>query len=208
MRKVKEEGFDKIFDTQAIFRALTDSMARPGKINQIGSVCEKIDAPESVSKVLAGLVFTLIDGETPYSIVPSGLKDLEEFIRWSVMGQSAESDQADYILVSKPITEIEISQLMSTVKKGTLVNPHQSATIFIVVDGISPERTPESELELELKGPGIETINHVFFSGMSGIWIDERQKANEEYPLGVEMVFVTEKGDLLCLPRTTKVERR
>ena len=124
MQKVNEEDFHKVFDTQIIFRMLEDSVARPGKINNIGTVCKKINTPPSFSNGLTGIIFTLIDGETNFSVLAEQQQEIEEYIKWNTMSKSVDIEKADYLFVDKHLSEEEIKRFMSSVKRGTLLNPH------------------------------------------------------------------------------------
>ncbi len=61
-------GFaDPVGDAQAIFRAVLDAMARPGKLHQVGA---GLAAPAPLDCATAAVLLTLIDNETPLWVDP------------------------------------------------------------------------------------------------------------------------------------------
>ena len=56
-------GFaDPVRDGQAVFRAVMDAMARPGRIHRIAA---PLTPPAPLARATAAVLLTLVDGETP-----------------------------------------------------------------------------------------------------------------------------------------------
>lgn len=208
MPTVKNQPFDLVHDTQIIYRKLVDAMARPGKIVNIFEACNKTTPPDSFSKTMAGLAFLLLDTEVRFFVQAEEQARIEEYLRMNTFSSLGKMEDADFLFIDRRLFEDEIEELMSHVKKGTLQNPHNSATIFIAVDELGSRECGEEEMRLLLQGPGIREKRELLVSGLSEKWLVEREWVNEEYPTGVDLVFVCSNGDIAGLPRTTKIERR
>ena len=61
--------------------------------------------------------------------------------------------------------------------------------------------------DLMLQGPGIETAENVQIAA-SELWMIDRAAANQEYPLGVDMILIDRHRNMMCLPRTTMLLER
>ena len=202
MATVNLSTFDFVHDIQSIYRHLLDAMARPGKIVNIKHACRKTAPPSSFSKTMAGLAFTLLDTEVHFFVDADEPLSAVEFLRKNTYSHFTSVDRADFLFIDRLLQTREIEELMRRVKKGTLQNPHQSATIFISVDELGKGRG----IRYVLKGPGIRSENELFVVGLDRKWISERKRVNDEYPMGVDIVLVTPQGDLVALPRTTSLK--
>jgi alpha-D-ribose 1-methylphosphonate 5-triphosphate synthase subunit PhnH len=58
-----------------------------------------------------------------------------------------------------------------------------------------------------LSGPGIQSEQAAFFSGLTASFVSylKERQSWVKFPLGVDFIFVADQ-QVLCLPRTTKVE--
>ncbi|AJF07116.1 phosphonate C-P lyase system protein PhnH [Geoalkalibacter subterraneus] len=169
---------------QQLFRALLNAMARPGSLEE--SVC----TPEGGASGLPVLAM-LVDGEV-------SLADPHQLLQkrdWSLLQASEKSaDTADYVLCNgKRTAEF-------TPKLGTLTSPEQSATLVIAVSDLNSGTT-----RLKLMGPGIAETTYLHIDGLDTSWIQARQDWVCEFPLGVDLILVSET-QLAAIPRTTKVE--
>ena len=88
---------------------------------------------------------------------------------------------------------------MSQAKIGTLAEPHKSAAVFVMTDSL------EGGEERELSGPGIDGMIRITLPDEGRMWIEERQKMEFEFPCGLELYFVTPQGDLMGVPRKTRI---
>lgn len=204
MLNVEEQLFDRVHDAQFIFRQLLDAMSRPGKMNSIGSSSMKIGLSSGAEQVVASFALTLLDGEVSFFVNMANHLVIQEFIRKNTFSRLTEVEDADYLFLDGKINDEEIAHLIQKVKKGTLIQPDFSSTLFILVDGFSVE---PAEDRLTLRGPGIEEKLICYVNGISSIWWEEREKANLEYPLGIDIILFTEAGEFLALPRTTIIKR-
>jgi alpha-D-ribose 1-methylphosphonate 5-triphosphate synthase subunit PhnH len=205
---LKGLSFDRVHDTQEVYRVLLHAMSRPGLVGELGDRINRIDIPVGTSKAAAAIALTLLDGEVAFAVQMLGHEAWAETIRRLTYCKLVDFAAADYVFV-EGIEELSfISQVQSQLRIGTLSSPEKSATVCIRVDSFSKN---ESSLQaqgwsLKLRGPGIQTETYCYVAGLSLAWIESRARLVEEYPLGVDLIFYTEHGEIIAIPRTTVVE--
>jgi alpha-D-ribose 1-methylphosphonate 5-triphosphate synthase subunit PhnH len=214
MPNVKELTFDRVHDTQFIYRQLLDAMAKPGQISSIAAASDKLESSlTAMQAVITCFALTLLDGEVSFAIQMDNKKDLETHIRKQTFSHVEAASEADYVFASGNSGDDSIRALLSEVKTGTLIRPEGGATLFIYVEGLTGELDMDAGAEASAKqttqgcwtltGPGIQTTCTLAVQGLSKAWIEERAKVNAEYPVGVDIVLFTENGLITALPRTT-----
>lgn len=187
-----------IMSMQKVFRKLLKSMSQPGVISCVGEA-ENIDYNFNCLPVSMLLMSVLLDAEVKF-YVESNEKDLKEQISRLTYSTYAKIYEADYIFVCMDNRE-QLRRIISEAKRGTLSDPHEGATIIIEVENISNNET------LILTGPGIKEKAYLSVP-LSSSWIEARDEANKEFPMGVDIIFADRNNNLAALPRTTKIERR
>lgn len=192
---------DLVHDTQEIFRTMLHCMSRPGTIENI----EEIGSPTGQHEYCGHSIFvnaiTLLDAEVLFHVVGENAESIGEHFSSFTFSKVGELHEADYIFIMKDADEKMISDVFKKAKKGTLENPQQSATILIETDMLAVGN------QLALEGPGIEYTESVEIDA-SEYWIDERAEANKEYPLGIDMILIDVRSNMMCLPRTTMIRNR
>jgi alpha-D-ribose 1-methylphosphonate 5-triphosphate synthase subunit PhnH len=116
----------------------------------------------------------------------------------------AEVEEADYVFADATAGASEVFSLIRQVKRGSLWQPEESATLLVLVEETASASAGEANLLLS--GPGIPDQILCSVKGMPPGWTEERHRQIEEYPLGIDLVFYTEQGSILALPRTTKAK--
>ena len=175
---------------QAIFRDLLWAMSRPGEVVHLQELCGD-------HRPLVGVLATLVDGTVSLAD-PDALIDER---CWPLLeARRSSSSSSDYVVADgrkAPAVDFEPSL-------GTLADPDRSSTMVLEVDQISSERGEEA---LELSGPGIQTTSRVTVTGFDRSWLKRRASWVEHFPLGVDF-FITDKRNVVALPRTTSVAFR
>ncbi len=187
-----QAGFaEPVADAQAAFRAVLDAMARPGRLAQFAAPAE---LPPGLGRAAAALALTLVDMDTPVWLSPACAPSAD-WLRFHCSARVATSPAGARFAFA---TAAECPPL-AVFDLGTNEYPDQSTTLVLDVPSLSVGGT------LALRGPGIETLEHVGIAGLpSGFW-GQRDMLHELFPRGLDIVFVA--GDsALALPRTTRVE--
>ncbi|MDK2947532.1 MAG: alpha-D-ribose 1-methylphosphonate 5-triphosphate synthase subunit PhnH [Methanolobus sp.] len=194
---VRDTGFDIVFDSQNIFRILIDSMAKPGKINELPSI-EIMPPVDNHYPFL--VLMTLLDREISFTVCGDDAIDLQsvsEYIELNTGSRLAGANNCDFMLVYGGSSNGQVCDA----KLGTLRFPDDSSTAVYDVDSISSS----GNLMLELTGPGIKDKCVIGIDGIERSEIEDLVSL-KEYPLGIDAIFSDKNGKIVCIPRSTNVK--
>lgn len=191
---------DRVHDTQEIFRMILDCMAKPGTISELSSIVEPLSERVGCSPAMFSQAITLLDGEVSFHIIGENNARVESYFSSLTFSKEAPLSEANYIFILKDAAPEKIQEVFRKVDKGTLENPDQSATILIEVERLSNNR------QLVFTGPGIQKSAHAEIAGYEH-WLAVRAEKNREYPLGVDLILMDSNSKLMCIPRTTRIEK-
>lgn len=181
-------GFaDPVRDSQAVFRAVMDAMARPGRIHRVAA---PLAPPAPLARAAAAVLLTLVDGETPL-----WLDDHAEaawpWIAFHCGASRASLGAAQFGVALGPVA-------LDAFSAGTDEEPEGSATVVLQVAGLGAGET------LRLTGPGLAAEQALDVDGLpdgfAGFWsVNSRL-----FPRGIDVILCA--GDLLAaLPRTVRI---
>lgn len=188
-------SLDLVYDIQAVYRKVLNAMARPGKIENVSNQCNKIEYSFNCYKSTNIVLLTLLDAEVSFCFNNNINLDDVEMINQITYSKSKSADEADFIIITKDCDDIY--EIMNRAKIGELRNPHRSATVIIEVDEMNNNEG------IVLVGPGIKSTQKLKISNYD-LWKEIREKKNKEFPLGIDIILTDEKGNIACIPRTTK----
>jgi len=188
---LKKHSFDTVFDSQKVFRRVLDAMSNPAGIVHISEYASKLYGG---CPVLLALAMTLLDNEVSYYTDED--RSLSDEIASLTLAKRGKIESADFIFICQPGN---IKTVIENAKNGTLTDPQKSAVVFILNDGASSFR-------LTFSGPGIDGRKTAQTTGTLRDAIAIRDAQNYEYPRGIDLVFVSGKGELMAIPRLTRME--
>jgi len=189
---------DFIHDIQRAYRKVVDSMSRPGLITNLKDEAAKVDLEAGCFPSTLVLAAMLLDTEVTFKVVSEKEEETTRWINQLTYAKADAAERADFVFVLYDKAEDELGQILQRVKIGSLIDPHDSATIIVEADAVT------DGCDFKLTGPGIEEANYVNVS-VNGNWMEVRQQQNAEFPMGVDLIFVDKNHHLLCLPRTTQI---
>lgn len=189
---------DLVHDIQKAYRSVVDSMSRPGHINNIKDQADKVDLDIDFYNATLILMLMLLDAEVSFKVFSKNEEEITKFISQLTYAKPESIENANFIFVMTDAENSHIEEAFDKAYEGDLINPHGSATIIVEAKGITNDR------EIILTGPGIKDENHIRVDINKG-WIEKHREKNVEYPLGVDIIMVDEKANLICIPRTTKI---
>lgn len=191
---------DLVHDIQKVYKKVLYSISRPGLISSLKDEALNMDLDFNCYRSTSILILMLLDTEVTFTVFSESKKEITKYINNLTYSKYASVDKADFIFVLNNALPSDLVISIEKSNPGTLLNPHKSATIICEVADISYEN------ELVLKGPGIENEKYVKISGIQE-WIDARNIKNKEFPLGVDIIFIDANYNLICLPRTTIIDK-
>ena len=181
--------FDEVFDTQAVFRKLLEAMSNPARTVSVAEQKEKLFGDY---RALLALGMTLLDNEVTFSACKD--EAFRKDLQLVTLAQEAPVPEADYLFVTD---SRKLSAILVQAKCGTLVDPHKSATLLI-------RDNAEKTESCTLYGPGIDGETELCCSETVCQALRLREQQAYEYPMGVDLIFVTDRGDITCIPRLVK----
>ncbi|MBP2636849.1 MAG: phosphonate lyase system protein PhnH [Firmicutes bacterium] len=190
-----EPSFDKVFDTQRIYREVLDAMARPGKINALKSLT--LVPPRDLNQASAAIALTLLDSETSFYTTAAG-SDIAEYLALNTGAGSCQVNCAEFIIAcgDKRLPELQEASC------GTLLTPEQGATVIFQVDSLS---AAGNGTMLTMTGPGIRDSAQLVITGLQTENLQILADLNREYPLGVDVIYADAAGNIACVPRSSTV---
>jgi alpha-D-ribose 1-methylphosphonate 5-triphosphate synthase subunit PhnH len=194
---IRETVYDEIFDAQRHFRTVLDSMSRPGKINRFAPLA--LTPPEGLTRAAAYVGFALLNADVAAHALGKGAA-AESYLRANTQCRLESADQADFIFISG---DGDTAPIMAA-KVGIPTYPESGATVVIAVNHIG-KSSSTGGVQLTLEGPGIETREIVFVTGLRTELLAALKAKNAEFPLGVDAILVSADECVICLPRTTRV---
>jgi alpha-D-ribose 1-methylphosphonate 5-triphosphate synthase subunit PhnH len=143
----------------------------------------------------------LLDNEVSFSVVSPQAVQVSRQLSQLTYAKAAMSDEADYVFILADADAAAVEHAVMTAKTGLLTNPELAATIVLEAKAIIPGEG------LALRGPGVELVHFVSIDA-NGDWVGKRAQQVREFPLGIDMVFLDARGQVVCIPRTTTVEKQ
>lgn len=185
-----------LYSTQSTFRSLLDAMSKPGK-----TVSLKHTDPSGKNAYAEILLIatTLMDHETSFCCMGSYSQGLVEQIYSLTKSRVAEDFMADFIVITGGSSNHQVAKA----KIGTPEYPDEGATLIFQANGF--DASPEA-LHLSISGPGIKDRKSVYLEGIDHSDIETIRDINRSYPQGVDCIFTSSKSDVICLPRSTRIE--
>jgi alpha-D-ribose 1-methylphosphonate 5-triphosphate synthase subunit PhnH len=187
---------DPVAESQSVFRAVMNAMARPGSIQPLKT---EIAPPEPLSRGQAAVALALADFETPMWLDEklAAAPAVTDFLRFHTGAPIvADAAKAFFALIGDGAEVLPFERFA----QGTMEYPDRSATLIVNVESFAGGQP------LMLAGPGIAEV--VAFSAWpQPVDFAACLAANRAlFPRGVDLVFVA--GDsVAALPRSVRVLR-
>lgn len=191
----KAFDFDFVFDTQFVFRKLLDAIAKPMTIESIDKL--KNSFPENAFLTALGCTF-LDNGAEMYVEKNTALADTLSSL---TLSKQTDIENADYIFLTSELNYETIRTIFEKAKKGTLPDPHKSATIIISCHSF------EGDEDITVVSPGIKGAYNGKTSKYIKTILEIKQQLACEYPCGIDLFFISDKGDIFAYPRLARLTK-
>jgi alpha-D-ribose 1-methylphosphonate 5-triphosphate synthase subunit PhnH len=199
----QKHSFDMVHGAQEVFRILLEALANPGRVLSLRPLEDQFAGQ---GRWLApGL--TLLDKETGFFW--DGDSRTGEELRFLTGASPVSLEEADFVFLP-PLAEApgpakdEAARILSRVKRGTHLDPQDSALLFVAAGERYAGEGPEQSVSLA--GPGIPPEGRLAaLSPAEAAWCRARDELGFEYPCGVELIFLRQNGAILALARKTEL---
>lgn len=191
---IRETNYNDVFDAQAHFRILLDSMARPGKVNNISEI--KIQSPEKLNATSALMGFALLNSDVTF-YTNNNSSEISEYFIVNTNSKPATIEHADFVFINGS----DDGRVLLKTNVGVLEYPEKSATVIIDVDNIY-DLPKDQTFEIILQGPGVDGEKRVYVRNISHHILESLKEQNAEYPLGIDVILTDREGNIVCIPRS------
>lgn len=185
--------FLDLHESQTVFRLLLDALSQPGKVFHLPA--------ELVARipVVEVPLLALLGYDTPFSLV-SDQSSREHLIARATSGRIVEPAVAAYV----GVCDSRIDLLPMGFCLGTPMRPDTAAQVSVQVNGIFTSAT-ESTASLHVRGPGVETTNHVSCDGATTGELEFLLRRDWTAPRGLDMWIIGVDGSFIGIPRTSRI---
>ena len=212
------EADARAFYLQRAFRAVLDAMARPGEVTEIEPVAQG-DPEDAAAAGLtrAALVVgdVVLDAATSVAVAGAeGAAAASVMARRTHAQPRALADTA-FCFVPEDVRGDEAVAAISALNPGTLLDPQLGATAIVecrTLMGLDRAgvRTgavagADAATTWELTGPGIKDRSFITLDRTDVM--EARAARGDEFPCGIDCIFVDSAGHVVALPRTTRARR-
>jgi alpha-D-ribose 1-methylphosphonate 5-triphosphate synthase subunit PhnH len=186
-------------DSQQVFRAVLEALARPGTAMALPPTPLRKLAPAVLP------VFALSDLGTGVCLLENEIQHSSgtgEFQYWADAVATATSaplwpaELARLVAALRPVTDDEVRSFC----RGTPEAPEDAALVARAAAAVAggPRRW-------RLSGPGIANAVTLAPRGLPASFVAARATAVAGYPAGIDVLLVTDDGRVVGLPRTTTI---
>lgn len=182
---------------QKNYRSLLRALSRPGRIVRL----DGLDGMPPFAAA-AALAECLLDSAVGFCAVGGGrAQALQTAIAGATGARPERLETADFVFFSEGGSQGGAR----LAKRGAPESPEDGATLVYCLE--SQPAVVCDRLRVRLTGPGIPGQDGIV-PEMDGIPIEEFQAlmaVNADYPLGVDAFFVRSSGEVMGLPRSTRI---
>jgi alpha-D-ribose 1-methylphosphonate 5-triphosphate synthase subunit PhnH len=193
------------------FRVILQGMSHPGKIYPLsglptpssdtgtssrrypGKKAPLPNLPGAESAVIQ-ILGCLMDNEVSFAVI--GDRDMETVLARHTDSRSVSAEDADFVIVRNGTTRGKLAGF----KRGSLEYPDTGATILYLVEALS-----EATGEVVLSGPGVNGTASLRITGLDPGELQLLREVNREFPLGVDVIFLDQSGNIACIPRSSQI---
>jgi alpha-D-ribose 1-methylphosphonate 5-triphosphate synthase subunit PhnH len=177
--------------SQAVFRVLLESLARPGRVFQL---------PAPGAEAGPGIV-PLALAVIGSKVAVAGAPEWQARICRATGAQPADIEAASLVAIYGTAEAETITRL----RRGSASAPEDGAKVGLACGALTAGHAGhEGATTIELKGPGVPGRTLLGVTGVSRAVFDALQEANARFPAGVDVWLVDERGRVAGLPRSAR----
>ncbi len=191
---------NEIIRDQRNFRVLLQAMSHPGRLFRL----EALQSPGTHAAILA-VAGCLLDHEVGFaSVGKDSTLSLAAVIAAATGARNTGVSEADFLFIAGP----EGKGAAGAARRGSIDYPDNGATLVYNLD--APLNRDPGHFRIRLSGPGIPEADGIApaMREIPAAELRELQTTNADYPLGVDALFVRPNGEVMALPRSTRIRLR
>ncbi|MCV7410355.1 hypothetical protein AWC05_21145 [Mycobacterium florentinum] len=177
-------------DSQQIFRAVLEALARPGTPMPLPSEPLRLLAP-AITPIMA-----LADSTTGVCVLERPGEHWADKIATATAAPIWPAEMARLVAAVRPVSADEVRGFT----RGSAEAPQDAALVSFAVRDVEggPRRWT-------LTGPGVRDTTTIAPQGMTVGFVAARAGVVAAYPGGIDVLLVTDDGRIVGLPRTTTI---
>lgn len=197
---------EELLVCQQAFRAVMDAMARPG----LARTLVPMPRPTLANAWLETLTQMLIDNSCTFCVAAGDEHALAEALSLRSYAVQAPSEEAHFAVITADASEERCSETLSALSGGTDASPERGATALIecttleAYGATTPTEIAAGTTCFAVSGPGVASRH--FFCVTNPWWHEIRERRNDEFPCGIDLILIDATGCLVALPRTARLE--
>lgn len=187
-------GFaDPVFDTQAVFRAVMDAMARPGLLQTMD---RPLAPPAPLGEAQGAIALTLCDHDVGVWLSTGLAKSpVGAWIGFHTGARLVEEKSACQFAFLEAVTT---RLTFNAFALGSQDYPDRSTTLVLELPSLT------GGPELVLRGPGIKEQMVIAPCGLPESFLLQWQENHQQFPRGIDLIL-TSGRDLIGLPRSCTI---
>lgn len=208
----------RAFCLQRTFRALLDATARPGELAALGEAEPAARACADRAGLLPQTVSVLdvvLDAGTTFCVAGQDGDKAASELALRTHALVRDTLEAAFCVIPLEVAGSEAARAVLASREGTLESPHLGATCVVeCATLLGTDRSGERAGSVSgagersgwvLSGPGIKGTARLECDRADVM--EARLERADEFPCGVDLVFVDGAGHVACVPRSTRPVR-
>lgn len=204
---------ERAYELQGTFRAVLDCMARPGEVCRLSITDAYEVEAERCGLFPATLMLAdmLLDSGMTFCMATAGFEHAARQIASRTHVTPAVLSEAACVIVPEAFRDEGASAAIAALAAGTLEQPHRGATVIVecsVLLGLDAQGIRVgsashacAKSSWELAGPGVDGVAHL--SCDRGDVLRARLARVDEFPCGIDLMFVDGFGHIAAVPRSS-----
>lgn len=193
---------------QETFRSVLDAFAYPGTVHRIEVAPDNPARPAALCAALESVVRLFVDQAVTFAVADVEPDALAAYVAGESHASRASVRDAAFVIVPARADASTAAEAVLESCCGTLMAPEKGATLLmgctrIVGSAAACERTDPAMFAVEVRGPGVRDVNRFAVDRIG--WAEVREARKDEFPCGVEMVLVDPAGNMVAVPRSSRV---
>ncbi|MBU2512783.1 phosphonate C-P lyase system protein PhnH [bacterium] len=188
--------YSQVYPTQKVFRVIVEAMSHPGVVYQLPTFQET----HLWSTSLLAVAHTLLDHEVTFVYLGDEIFRIKEIFEATKSRQVA-LNEAHYIIIEGNRSNGRICEANC----GSSTYPDRGATIIYILSENDDGSQCFNSSKIILKGPGIKESISPQMIGLNRDELVNIRDLNSEYPLGVDCIFLRGSSQVMCIPRSTRI---